>query len=133
MLRDEVDRVNSALRSAHDTIRQLRVDKAGLTTRLADEKAKAKAAIDAVKTELERAVRIGHDLLLSTPKKGRRPSDEADRDAMPAVVVRPGGLLAADLARRSSSDGKSKKRRRYDSGLGFLDEEDMEADMEADT
>ncbi len=119
-LRGEIDRVNEALRAAHDAIRQLRVGNSNLTSRLAEEKAKAKAAIDAVKAELER---VGQEVL-STPRKERRRSggDEA------ATVVRPGALLAGNLARRSS-DGKGKKRRRYDSGLGFLDEEEIEADV----
>jgi hypothetical protein len=37
---------------------------------------------------------------------------------------KPGGMLSGDLARRTS---KGKKRRRYDSGLGFLDEEEVAA------
>jgi hypothetical protein len=39
------------------------------------------------------------------------------------VVIKPGGMLSGDLARRQSM----KKRRRYDSGLGFLDEDEVEA------
>jgi len=123
-LRSEVDRVNEALRAAHETIRQLRVDNAGLSTRLDDEKTKSKAALDAMKTELERVVRMSQDFL-ATPKKaaGGRPSAEG----MPATVLLPGQFLSGDLARRSS-DGKSRKRRRYDSGLGFLDEEEFDVD-----
>ncbi|KFY79317.1 hypothetical protein V499_01697 [Pseudogymnoascus sp. VKM F-103] len=42
-------------------------------------------------------------------------------------VVRQGGLFDKELARRRSGSlgsGGEKKRRRYDSGLGFLDEEE---------
>jgi hypothetical protein len=39
----------------------------------------------------------------------------------PKTVVRRGRFLDGDLARRNSKGGK--KRRRYDSGMGFLEEE----------
>jgi len=116
-LRGEVDRVNEALRAAHETIRQLRVDHAGLSRRLDDEKTKAKAAIDSMKAELERVVRMSHDFLATPKKEGR-----SHTEGMPAAVVRSGPFLSSDLPRSSS-----KKRRRYDSGLGFLDEE-LDAD-----
>jgi len=134
-LRGEIDRVNEALRAAHETIRQLRVEKAGLVRGLDDEKAKAKVAIDSLKAELERAVKMSQDFLAATPKKAARrgssagstdAAGEAAREGMPVSVLRSGRLLSADLARRNSSDGKGKKRRRYDSGLGFLDEEEMD-------
>ena len=62
-LRGEIDRVNEALRAAHETIRQLRVEKAGLVRGLDDEKAKAKAAIDSLRAELERVVKMSQDFL----------------------------------------------------------------------
>ncbi|KFY12293.1 hypothetical protein V492_03961, partial [Pseudogymnoascus sp. VKM F-4246] len=46
-------------------------------------------------------------------------------------VVRQGGLFDKELARRRSGSmgaGGEKKRRRYDSGLGFLDEEAEEGE-----
>jgi chromosome segregation ATPase len=134
-LRGEIDRVNAALRAAHDTVRHLRVDKAGLATRLDDEKAKAKAALDAMKAELERVAQMSQDFLVTprrpaTRRTRRSGSAGSDGEAMPATVVRPGKFLAADLARRSSEDGgkSGKKRRRYDSGLGFLDEDEIDAE-----
>ncbi|EON98459.1 hypothetical protein UCRPA7_6001 [Phaeoacremonium minimum UCRPA7] len=136
-LRLEIDRVNDALRAAHETVRQLRVDNGSLSKRLDDEKNKAKAAIDTMKAELERVVRMSQDFL-ATPKKskvltpGRRSRsgslDGRESEGMPATVVRPAKLLAGDLARRTSDGGKGKKRRRYDSGLGFLDEEEIDVD-----
>ena len=97
---------------------------------------RAKEAIDAVKAELERAVRVSQDLLAAggaaaTPRKGpaagRRGSGGSEN--MPAAVVRPGEFLTAELARRSSGGaGKGKRRRKYDSGLGFLDEEELDID-----
>lgn len=67
-LRLEVDRVNGALREAHETVQNLRVENGALGDRLDSEKAKAKAAIDTMKNELERVVRMGQDLM-ATPRK----------------------------------------------------------------
>lgn len=67
-LRLEVDRVNEALREAHETVRDLRVENGALGDRLGSEKAKAKAAIDTMRNELERVVRMGQDLM-ATPRK----------------------------------------------------------------
>ncbi|KUI60207.1 hypothetical protein VP1G_07390 [Cytospora mali] len=70
-LRLEIDRVNEALRNAHETIQNLRVENSSLSSRLDSEKVKAKAAVDAMKTELERVVRMGQDLV-ATPRKNPR-------------------------------------------------------------
>lgn len=73
-LRLEVDRVNEALREAHETVQNLRVENGALGDRLDSERAKAKAAIDTMRSELERVVRMGQDLM-ATPRKnpGRGP------------------------------------------------------------
>ncbi|KAG8162372.1 hypothetical protein KVR01_008137 [Diaporthe batatas] len=75
-LRAEVDRVNEALREANETVQSLRVENGALGDRLDSEKARAKAAIDAMRSELERVVRMGQDLM-ATPRKnpgrGSRP------------------------------------------------------------
>jgi chromosome segregation ATPase len=138
-LRGEIDRVNDSLRAAHETIRKLRVENSGLEAKVESEKQKAKAVIDSMKEELQRMVRMSQDFL-NTPKKqqpARRGSD-AGRDSgfgtasegvpssplVRGVVVNPGGLLSGDLAKK----GLGKKRRRYDSGLGFLDEDELPVD-----
>ncbi|KAK0648997.1 hypothetical protein B0T16DRAFT_409240 [Cercophora newfieldiana] len=150
-LRLEIDRVNDSLRTAHETIRQLRVENGRLTdlndkltadnvelgSKREVDKRKAKEVIDSMKAELERVVRMSEGFLAGTPKKPRRSSGLGDtrRDsglgdgedgtlvATPReeVGTSPSGLLSGELARR----GKGKKRRRYDSGLGFLDEEEV--------
>ncbi|ELQ35056.1 hypothetical protein OOU_Y34scaffold00726g15 [Pyricularia oryzae Y34] len=157
-LRIEVDRVNGALRAAHDTVCQLRVEKSRLEGRVEDEKTAAKKAVDAMKEELERVVQMSREFLASTPQNknleestssrsarySRTPSARKSQqvDGMPTTVVRSGGLFDAAKTRRRSSVGegddsavaiapedgtaKGKKRRRYDSGLGFLDEEDVD-------
>ncbi|KAK5662175.1 hypothetical protein OQA88_8080 [Cercophora sp. LCS_1] len=143
-LRLEIDRVNDSLRAAHETIRQLRVENGKLTEqndKLTSEnvelgskrevdKRKAKEVIDSMKAELERVVRMSEGFLAGTPKKPKRSigvgAGEARRDSglgeeQSAVSPEDGekgnSFLSGDLAR------KGKKRRRYDSGLGFLDEE----------
>jgi chromosome segregation ATPase len=76
-LKLEVDRVNEALREANETVQNLRVENGALCDRLDSEKAKAKAAIETMRDELERVVRMGQDLM-ATPRKnpgrGSRPS-----------------------------------------------------------
>lgn len=64
-LRLEVGSANEALRQAHEMIQKLRVENGSLNSRLGAEKNKARAAVDAMKAELERAVRMGEDLLAS--------------------------------------------------------------------
>lgn len=75
-LKLEVERVNEALREANETVQNLRVENGALGDRLNSEKAKAKAAIDTMRNELERVVRMGQDLM-ATPRKnpgrGSRP------------------------------------------------------------
>ncbi|ROV88857.1 hypothetical protein VMCG_10191 [Cytospora schulzeri] len=70
-LRLEIDRVNEALRGAHETIQALRAENSSLSGRVDSEKAKAKAAIDTMRSELERVVRMGQDLV-GTPKRTTR-------------------------------------------------------------
>ncbi|KAH9905968.1 hypothetical protein F4778DRAFT_686981 [Xylariomycetidae sp. FL2044] len=138
-LRGEIDSINASLREAHETIRQLRVENGGLARRVDDEKSRAKVAVDAMKAELERVMQMSSGLLAaaSTPK-------EKKKTRTATVIEGP----AARTRRRSSVGGKrgqpaavgeaeggvkGKKRRRYDSGLGFLDEDEDgdEVDMVA--
>lgn len=150
-LRLEIDRVNESLRTAHETIRQLRVENGRLTglndkltadnvelgSKREVDRRKAKEVMDSMKAELERVVRMSEGFLVGTPKKPRRSSGLGDlrrdsglgdEDEISAVAT-PGeetesstaGLLSGELAKR----GRGKKRRRYDSGLGFLDEEEV--------
>lgn len=140
-LRGEIDRVNEALRVAHETVRQLRVDRGALEGRLGEEKRRAKEAIDSMRAELERVVRMGQEFLRTdTPRKkgvqstglsmgsrSRQASSGSldDREDMPKTVIPPENLLE-HVARRNSAGTRGEKRRRYDSGLGFLDEEEVD-------
>ena len=150
-LRIEIERVNTALRAAHETVRQLRVENGQMTTlnqqltsentslsaKLEVDRRKAKEVIDNMKAELEKVARMSEGFLM-TPKKtkgsltpSRRDSGLGDEgqgelsllDASSNSAADDGGFLAGDQAKKS----RGKKRRRYDSGLGFLDEEEVDA------
>lgn len=125
-LRAEIDLVNESLRAAHETIRCLRVDNGGLDR----EGKEARDALEKVKGELQRVMETN----LATPEKQKpKPFTNEKRksvdrgEEMPSSPVAKGtvvegGLLAGELARR----GSKKARRRYDSGVGFLDEDELD-------
>lgn len=127
-LRGEIDSINASLRNAHETIRQLRVENLGLKSDINDEKRKAKEAVDSMKAELERVLEMSEGIL-ATPKKDEFSGRRRTRSSLGVsktpgksslqVVSAPPGMLADSV--------KGKKRRRYDSGLGFLDEEEVDA------
>ncbi|KAF7554181.1 hypothetical protein G7046_g6890 [Stylonectria norvegica] len=124
-LRGEIDRVNAYLLAAHETIRSLRVENGGLEERLDEDKDKAKSVIDSMKEELQRVLQMSQEFL-DTPKTPRRSSSvasttEKDVEGASSATRRRGKYMSGGLARRSST-----KRRRYDSGLGFLEEDEVD-------
>ncbi|KAK1479009.1 hypothetical protein CTAM01_14873 [Colletotrichum tamarilloi] len=124
-LREELERVNAGLRAAHEGIKDLRVEKRGLEGEMVREREAAKGVIEGMRGELERVVGMSREFL------GPGAEDEAGAEgAGPDNGTIGGsesgakrGLLAGDLARRSSG----RKRRKYDSGLGFLEEDEVDA------
>ncbi|KJZ79680.1 hypothetical protein HIM_01149 [Hirsutella minnesotensis 3608] len=117
----ETDRVNECLRAAHETIRKLRVDRSGLEARARGQREESRTAMDAVKEELRRVLDMSQQFL-------DLPSDGAENDA--ASTARPqtveknpavasGGFMSAAPLRRGS------KKRRYDSGMGLLEEDEV--------
>lgn len=140
-LRQEIERINASLKEAHESIMTLKREKRELTSQVEDEKARYKFIIDTIRGQLvaletETGCLSGDSAAL-TPETG---GDETaspvvatgmDTLAVPcakhgsATIIRPGGLFDDQAARtRRGSTGQGKKRRRYDSGLGFLEEED---------
>ncbi|KAI6082626.1 hypothetical protein F4821DRAFT_246733 [Hypoxylon rubiginosum] len=131
-LRRGIEDVNRSLHEAHTTIQQLRVENLGLSRRVDDEKRRAKEAVDAMKAELERVLRMSAEFL-ATPRKtrsstrrasnaGEQGEQEKETSTTPeGSPMRPGAYLAAELAK--TGKGAAKKRK-YDSGLGFLDEDE---------
>jgi FtsZ-binding cell division protein ZapB len=148
-LRGEIERVNASLRAAHETVRKLRVENEktkstneklveenkGLAEGAEAERRKAKGVVDGMRAELERVVRMSEGLLATPRKKQngtakRRDSALGDEDGedevslleTPSTAGRRGSFLSGELAKKGG-----RKRRRYDSGLGFLDEEEVDA------
>lgn len=95
-LRGEVERVNAALRTAYETVKELRVENARL-----------------------RAQGGGAGKSTAASKRSRRDSVVEEGEGAERSTERRGSLLGGELAK------KGKKRRKYDSGLGFLDEEEV--------
>ncbi|PNH31066.1 hypothetical protein BJF96_g5789 [Verticillium dahliae] len=123
-LREEVERVNGALRGAYETIKDLRVDKAGVERDLAREKERAEGVIDAMRAELERVVSASREMLSQQPAEGGDGEAQGvlSSPLKGGVDGRRGSLLSGDLARRASG----RKRRRHDSGMGLLDEDEVD-------
>ncbi|KAL0936807.1 uncharacterized protein CTRU02_209022 [Colletotrichum truncatum] len=139
-LREEIERVNESLRAAHEGMKNLRIEKKGLEGKLAEERESAKRVIDQMKEELERVVSMSRDFLAepveeagsttpkTSPPKRRAIGIEPYTESIPESPLAEGtvvqkGLLSGEMARRSFG----RKRRRYDSGLGFLDEDEVDA------
>lgn len=97
-LREEIDRINAALRDAHDTIRGLRVG----GKHLEEENSGLRAVVDGMRAELEKAEKL---------RLGEAEHGQQQQQA--------GNYLAGGSARRVGL----KKRRRPDSGLGLVDED----------
>ena len=96
-LRDEIDRVNGSLREAHETIRKLRIREAKL----------GKANVI-----LGQEITVLKETMAGMEKQADDGAAEGEKKRM----------LDGGLARRVSKRGK----RRYDSGLGLLDEDEVD-------
>ena len=120
-LRGEIEQVNDALRASHDTSRQLRVDNAGMAAALDAEKQRTQSAVATLQAELTRVSQLGKDLL------GPLPAGEAAAASSARKRMTPGRrVLLGKSATVAEAEKDSRKRRRYDSGLGLLDEDEAE-------
>ncbi|KAI1427755.1 hypothetical protein F5Y12DRAFT_736790 [Xylaria sp. FL1777] len=114
-LKREIYGINESLRNAHESITKLRAENVGLERRAeeAEEGRRlAREAVESMKAELEK---------VSAPSRRRTRSSSAKELATPEPE--PGAYLSGDLA-RSGSNNKGRRRRKYDSGLGLLDEDE---------
>ncbi|KAI0514693.1 hypothetical protein F5B22DRAFT_227923 [Xylaria bambusicola] len=112
-LRREIYDVNHSLRTAHEIIVKLRVENAGLTRRAeeAEEGTRlARQAVETMKAELEKAT-------AAAPPSRRRTRSSTAKE------------LATPRAGSSSVNGKGRRKRKCDSGLGLLDEDEDELDV----
>lgn len=149
-LRAELARVDGALRGACDAAHRLRVENGRLVReqeKLAEEngevRRRAQAVVDGVRGQLEWVVRMGEGLLGGGDSGGsvvdsaqvvnvdggeEEERDGNDQGITPEGTAKVGrSLLSGDLAR----SGRGSKRRRYDCGLGFLDEEEIDGNGDA--
>jgi len=144
-LRAELGRANEALKTAHSTILDLRKESSALKSQIKGEKTRGHLMrdLESMRDQFNRVLAgmkyINNDAPLmmgdgptttisnsvSRPYFRREGSAPAaiSTDTRTASIVRLGGGFAGHLARRGS-----KKRRRHDSGLGFVEEEER-ADM----
>ncbi|KAI1734643.1 hypothetical protein F4680DRAFT_338301 [Xylaria scruposa] len=117
-LRQEIHMIHEKLKSAHETSMQLRMENTGLrrrAERAEEQEQLAKEAVDKMKVELEK---------VTTAAGERRVTRSRSREGLMTPEPQPGTFLSARLAR--SGSGKDRKRRRHDSGLGLLDEDEIE-------
>ncbi|KAI9052616.1 hypothetical protein LZ554_003958 [Drepanopeziza brunnea f. sp. 'monogermtubi'] len=140
-LRDELERVNDSLQTAHATMLSLRSE----NRELASTVSRGRFVVTDMLKQLGRAqemgagfldadLGVGGDVEGAAGETGLVQGDRAQSEG-PAVVALAGangGLFDAGLARRGSGGegvgGGKRKKRRYDSGLGFLAEEDEEGE-----
>ncbi|KAI1385594.1 uncharacterized protein F4822DRAFT_413583 [Hypoxylon trugodes] len=131
-LRRGHDDLQRELHEAHAATVKLRVENLSLGRCANEERRRAKEAVDAMKAELEHVLRMGTEFL-ATPKKdtGRKTAEkrhlEEDEEETGNETTTPdgsplrsGAYFSGEHARAS----KGKKRRKYDSGLGFMDEDE---------
>ncbi|OTA55846.1 hypothetical protein K449DRAFT_387884 [Hypoxylon sp. EC38] len=132
-LRRGMDDVRRSLHEANSTIQQLRVENLGLSRRADEEKKRAKEAVDSMKAELERVLKMSAEFLATPDKEGNRAVkrgvddeegegefEDGETTTPEGSPLRAGEYLSSGLAKT----GKAMKRRKYDSGLGLLDEDE---------
>jgi hypothetical protein len=142
-LRQEVERINESLKSAHSTILSLRTENGALQSQVEAEKQRGMYFAKAMNEQLARAMEfnmsymnadaapvMGSGNVMSSPLAGgstlvgSSPLVESTEG-----VMRRGRFFDGVGVIEKGMSGK-KRRRRYDSGLGFLDEEGgLDVDM----
>ena len=138
-LRHEIERVNEALKSAHSTILGLRKENKEVKERAE----RGAFVVRDMLRQMGRAEEMGRGWVevegltngAGTSGNGKRRASSVEVTRTPRAqgegasgVVRKGGMFDAGLARRVSVGKSGKKRRRYDSGLGFLEEGEEDDD-----
>lgn len=120
----EVERVGGMLKEAEGVVEGLREENRRLGEVAVRERGRAEKVVRGMRGELERVMRMGEGFLSGSL------DDEGDGEggevAAPQAERKSGRPLTDDAA---SSSGRAGKRRKYDSGLGLLDEEVDVADV----
>jgi DNA repair exonuclease SbcCD ATPase subunit len=134
-LQAEMERVGAALQQAQETVQRLRGENARLEEAngvLVVERKRAEEVVEGMRGAWERVVRMGEGFLGrgGVPAKAPVEIGGGGGEGEGEVTTLEGsgkvgrGLVDGDLA----EGGRGNKRRKYDSGLGFLDEEDVDGD-----
>ncbi|KAI1459711.1 hypothetical protein F4805DRAFT_50899 [Annulohypoxylon moriforme] len=142
-LRRGMEDVSRSLHEANLTVQQLKVENLGLSRRVDEERSRATAAVDSMKAELERVLRMSAEFLAGPVETGSSRSGSGRRsvavgDGVGTAGSREGGEAEDEtttpegsplstgsyLAGALAKSGKGKKKRKYDSGLGLLDEDE---------
>ncbi|KAI0179767.1 hypothetical protein GGR52DRAFT_587298 [Hypoxylon sp. FL1284] len=139
-LRRGVEDARLSLHEAHAAAHRLRVENLGLGRRVDEERRRARHAVDAVKAELERVLRMSAGLLEGTPRKGGAVAVEGEREGeqddgeegeeeettttMTTTPDGSPGRASAYLAAALAKSGRRRGKRKYDSGLGLMDEDE---------
>lgn len=125
-LRGEIDSINASLRRAYGTIQALRVENLALARQVETEKTAARTAIDGMKAEMQRAVKVSSGFL-ATPRRtsSRRSVSGSAGVATPSrrKSARTSSLAVSEVEATATPPlaKPAKRPRRYDSGIG-LDE-----------
>jgi hypothetical protein len=141
-LREEVARVNTSLKNAHGIILNLQNENKELVAQNEGEKSRGEFKLQNMRDQVIRALMrdgdgcFGDEISVLGARREGNEENEGRRGSLIeggpiepvslGVVREPPRMMDAGLARRS---GSGKKRRRYDSGMGFLDEEDEGAEF----
>ncbi|KAH8127178.1 hypothetical protein LI328DRAFT_165345 [Trichoderma asperelloides] len=116
-LRDEIDRVTESLRVARETIHALRAENSGMRGMMEEERRKAKDAMDSMKEELQRVLYLSQRFLEDShgaSASGRAATIQGESDDSRTIVCNP------------SQMGTRRSKRRYDSGLELLNEDEVD-------
>ncbi|RDW84809.1 hypothetical protein BP6252_02399 [Coleophoma cylindrospora] len=144
-LRTELDSANSALREAHATILSLRRDVSGLEIQVKDERKRGMDIVQRMRQQLSGVLEMGMGYLAGDSPTPRNTHNLVGVNSSPTSIatngesegedgyVRRGGMFDSGSARKASRGlsnitpvTKMRGRRRYDSGLGFLEESEAE-------
>jgi len=140
-LREEIERVNTSLKNAHGVIENLRKENRELVAQVEGEKRRAAFVVQNMRDQMARGVQTGDGYLdgdvsvlgPSGVQGGQEDNGGRRRSLIEGGPIQVGELglsvvkeaprmMDGGLAKRRNGSGK--KRRRYDSGLGFLEEVD---------
>jgi hypothetical protein len=133
-LKEELERVNGSLAAAHHAISRLRTENKDITTQLTTERSKARIVVQSMRDQIMGVMNIGTNFLgddgfsdlnnensfVPVMHMSSEFGISQGAPLTPQSSGREHRFLDGDLAR------KGKKKRRYDSGLGFLEEEEIE-------